>query len=122
MINLDTAKLSLYGMIVVAFLTLGGWWHIRGIRIDNLRQEVSSLQLQLSESNARIRQAQEAVRIAGERLDAMRAEEREINEAVNRARRVEGSNETVNPSIRDAIDSINRVRRSGQTSGTVNPR
>jgi hypothetical protein len=123
-INLDTAKLVMYGLAVVLFLSFGASWYVRGIQIDNLRTELIQTKADLSEANGRIRQAQNAARIASERFDAMRLEERAINEAVSQARRQGGNNEQISPTIRSAIDSINRMRggTSNPTGPSGNPR
>lgn len=110
MFGLDTAKLIMYGLAALLIISFAGSWYIRGIQIDNLKTELTATKLELSTANERIRQAQNAARIASERLDASRMEERAVDEAVSQARRQGGNNEQISPTIRNAIDSINRMR------------
>ena len=122
-INIDTLKLVLYGVALVVFLSLGASWYVRGVNIDKLNNQVTELKLEVSTANSRIAQAQNAARVASERLDALRLEESEINRAVRQAREREGNSDEINNAVRDAINSINRMRGTESGSGSSgNPR
>lgn len=109
-LGLSKLQFGIYIAIFLAFVGLGGWWHIRGQTIDNLNLRIESMQKELDTANERIRLNQRANEILEETLRTQREQSREVNQVIRNLRNHERSNDEVNPILREAFDQIQRLR------------
>lgn len=109
-LGLSKLQFGIYVAVFLAFLGLGGWWHIRGQTIDNLSLRIESMQKDLDTANERIRINQLANQILEETLRQQREQSREVNQIIRNLREHSDSRNEVPPILRDTFDQIERLR------------